>query len=281
MEFLPIENSRKSVFIIVPHPDDLEILAGHAVNYFLDLGYQIYEILFSFGEYGVVNQLRKSDQVDRIKGLNLRKIRKKENFNAKQAYGHFSDGTARVITIPMTYIDGHVPFNQKSVRRIQELIKKIKPSVIISPDPLYSIDWHHDHMNTGRTAYYAVKKIEPKFFPQQFLLFQTFKPNYRLPINSIFYATLKKAHQAHRSQLSPLGIKLMLGFHRYLVSPFRAKKQLFRKVELEDFNQYDRKYNKLQSLKDKIMYYMLNFTHSVESTYIPSPTELGLDISYL
>ena len=105
---------RPCVTIIVPHPDDLEVLTNHFVQYFIAKDFQVYEILFSWGEYGVVNRFDIHE--DSLKGKKLRKIRKLENAASKAEYGYFSNGDPHVITIPMGYIDGLFPFRKNPLK---------------------------------------------------------------------------------------------------------------------------------------------------------------------
>ena len=77
-----LQTMPQSVVIIVPHPDDLEVLNAHTTLYFVNKGFQVYEILMTGGKYGFQNRFSK--ERNRINGFILQKIRAKENAAAKK-----------------------------------------------------------------------------------------------------------------------------------------------------------------------------------------------------
>jgi len=268
--------SPKIAFIIVPHPDDLEILVGHTTQYLVKQGFQVIEILMSWGEYGIVNRFEKTGE--RLKGIRLRNIRIKENTHAKNYYGHFPDGTSKVRTIPMMYIDGFVPFNNKSIERLYNLFKQYKPQIIIGPDPIYAIDYHVDHLATGRNVYAAVKKylLSTDSRPRvKYGVFQTFRPNFTGPLQS--WAVLEHAFNAHRSQMTPILTHILLGALKNIIYPWRCNHFKLRMIDQNSLIRNGFK-EKNKKIFDKIMYCLLHSTANNEDLYRPLPTELGLEI---
>ena len=270
-----MSGSRKVVAIVVPHPDDLEILVGHTVLYFLRHGYRVVEILCSWGEYGVVNRFK--NHGDRLKGFYLRKIRQKENSQAKTAYGFFPDGSPCVQTIPLSYIDGHVPTSKKAIARLQNIFNNLNPAIIIGPDPVFSIDWHVDHMACAYNVYFAVRQLlnSRATYLERYLLFQSFRPNYYLPIYRENWGILEKAHLAHRSQLTPFTVKLLLALHRRLLWVSRRGKTRLRNINLKELP-FFAPIGQNSSLLDYIIYGLLGKRLPANETYLPEPDKLGL-----
>jgi len=267
---------QRNAIVIVPHPDDLEILVGHTIQYLINHNFRVYEVLMSWGEYGIVNRFAKTGA--RLKGLPLRAIRIKENNNAKKSYGQFQDGSPKVQTIDMMYIDGFVPFNHKSVSRLYNIFEKMKPEIILGPDPIYAVDYHVDHLATGRNVYAAVRKYISSTNQKtkvKYGLFQTYRPNFGGPLQS--WELLIKAFNAHRSQMSPLSTHILLYFLKYLVFPWRQFQFRLRMIDLEQLklNGFT---EKGKTVIDKIMYFLLNSTINNEELYRPLPAELGLKV---
>jgi LmbE family N-acetylglucosaminyl deacetylase len=267
-----INPARKRICIVVPHPDDFDLLVGHTAQLFLQRDWQVYEILMTFGEYGVVNRF--GDKANQLKGKFLQRLRTIENSRSKTSYGTFSDGTPRVLTIPMGFFDGHVPFNNNSVSKLQNVFRHIQPSVIIGPDPVYSIDWHIDHMATARNCFFAVVNLPPKERPKKFFLFQTFRANWHWPIQS--WNVFIQANLYHRSQMSPLLIQLMASALKTLYVLFRKNKTGLRTIDLHQEKGKLIEINRFSYLSDWLFYALLFGNKPNPSLYSPSPQDLGL-----
>ena len=273
-----MDGSRKVVAIVVPHPDDLEILVGHIVLYFLKHNYRVIEILMTWGEYGVINRFKHNG--DKLKGKPLRKIRKKENYHAKTAYGYDNDGLPRVETIPLNYIDGHVPVSFESIHNLLQIFESLKPTVIIGPDPVYSIDWHVDHMACAYNTYFAVKNLNNSLFLKSYCLYQSYKPNLFLPIYQENWVILQKAHLAHKSQMRPVTIKILLTLHRTLLIFYHRKKTRLRRINLQKIS-ITGTMGKISTLVDWIIYFLLHNNKPDNTLYSPTPEQLGLTIEPL
>ena len=268
------KNIRKIAVIVVPHPDDLDILVGHTTVYYTTHNYQVIEVLSNWGEYRLVNRLGKAG--NHLKGKRLASIRKKENSNAKKEYGNFPDGSPRVITFPLDYIDGYVPSGPRSVARFQRLLKILKPAVVVGPEPVFSYDWHHDHMAAAYMVHFGVKGLSDTPWLKQYLLYQTFRANYRLPKLPETWDVLSKTLNAHHSQLTPFGIKLIVVMQR-LVAFFRGKsRNLLRRVDIKQLRQKNAKMARFTSFWERILHSLLAPTRNDASIYLPKPEELGL-----
>ena len=220
------------------------------------------------GEYGLVN--RGAEDLERFKGPLLRKIREKENNQAKQEYGLNDANKPRVSTILMRYIDGYVPFNLESVERLKSVFDGLNPSIVIGADPVFSIDWHHDHMASAYNTYFAVKKYQETHKKIPYSVYQTFKPDTFIPTQSweIFESTLS----AHKSQMTPLGIRIMRSFMENVFYRFRRQKFGLRKISFENPKS-------IIGVKNYALYSIFSGNTPAipeKDLYFPSPEELGL-----
>jgi LmbE family N-acetylglucosaminyl deacetylase len=263
---------RPRICIIVPHPDDLDILVGHTVQSFIKVGFRVFELLMTGGEYGIANRF--TDTGDRLKGKWLQRVRIRENTASKLTYGTFEDGLPKVITIPMGYIDGYVPFNARSVAFLKNTIRKINPAAVIGPDPVFSIDWHRDHMATARNMYCAMQRLlDEKASIRHYWVFQSFQPQRMWPFES--WDLFIRACVAHRSQMTPLGTKLLAGFFRCWKKILYNNRQSLREIHLKDLRA-KKDQREFTRVWQKIIYVLLKGTNQSNRLYEPTPTELGL-----
>jgi hypothetical protein len=76
------------------------------------------------------------------------------------------------------FIDGYLPYSKKSYTALKEYIETLKPDVIFTPEPLFTLDSHTDHVTTGKLAYLILKQMKK---PPLLLYFHSFKCNYYVP----------------------------------------------------------------------------------------------------
>ncbi|MCP4761583.1 MAG: PIG-L family deacetylase, partial [archaeon] len=150
----PSTQKKYCVLIICPHPDDGEIFAPQICIQAIKAGYEVHQLLSCCDEYG--------SSIDEFKGKRIQRIRKHEMICASKAYGVDQDGNAILKLHWANYIDGFVPFDKKSIDRYKKFILKIKPDIILGPDPFIHCDGHRDHIATGKNYYYALKSINTK-----------------------------------------------------------------------------------------------------------------------
>ena len=268
LKYLKNQAKDKVAAIVVPHPDDFDILVGHPAQYLIKHGFKVYEILMTGGEYGLVN--RGLEEFAHLKGKPLRKIRKMENDEAKRRYGVNPNGEQIVKTVPLGYIDGYSPFNRKSVKRLAKVFKFLSPSIIMGPDPLYSIDWHHDHMMAADNTYFAVREVQNELKLSHYYAFQTYNPNIFIPEQS--WDIFQQSLEAHRSQLTPLSILIMKSFLKNIFYRLKRHRVGLRLISFEIPQN-------ISSLLNRIKHHLFcGKTPAVpdRSLYFPQPEKLGL-----
>lgn len=280
MDYSKIQRSdkRKCACIVVPHPDDFEILVAHTAIALFSANYQVYEILMSGGEYGIANRFKSTGQ--RIKGIKLYKIRLKENESAKTIYGTFADGMLHVISLRMDYIDGFIPFSKRAVNRLKNLLEFLHPTFVVGPDPYFSTDLHPDHLATARTTFFAVKEMQQSLRPRFLFFYQSFKTNFGIPTQS--WMMIANANNAHRSQMVPIQIKIFIFLLKRLIFPYRRNRAILRRFDVRQFDLSMNWTEHLSSFRDYILYAITNIAKKMgfaasASLYFPTPQELGLN----
>jgi hypothetical protein len=178
----------------------------------------------------------------------------------------------------MDYIDGFIPFTPQVVRRLQKLILKIRPDVIIGPDPFVYSDGHVDHTALGKVYYYALKSLEISDRPKRMLFYQTLMPDFFIRSQNAKHVKFIRA--AHRSQWGEWALRFVNGFAWFyqfsykLPYLFRAPVEGFRNVK---FNTEAHKPHGLAWLIFKI--FRDRPLGCEEGRFIPGPEELGLELN--
>jgi LmbE family N-acetylglucosaminyl deacetylase len=254
------------VLIINPHPDDSEVVMACSIKKFLDLGWDIHEILMTSDEYGT--------KQDDFKGNRIKKIRMHEMEEAAKVYGVKADGSPKINLIWFGEIDGFLPFNRKAFNKLRIKVQEINPDIVIGPDSFFSLDLHPDHLHTGWLAYLVIKSIRTKNRPQLWL-YHSWRTNFYVKFES--FSIQNDAWAKHQSQTTPLLDKAMIPLRKLFYNLKRIKTgpvlaEGFRRV---DFSQDE---NKIHGVINKIIYKFCGIIMRGEKPrrYIPPPKELGL-----
>lgn len=167
------------------HPDDVELGCAGTLYKLHQLGYSTGIIDLTEGELGsrgtVAERYKESAEAGKILQISLRN-------NLK---------------IP----DGNIALTQENRRKIIDVIRETKPTIVFAP---YPDDRHPDHIHAGKlvteaTFYAGLPKIAtalPRHRPHRVLYYMTtyeFDPTFVVDITEQFETKLK-ALQAYRSQ---------------------------------------------------------------------------------
>jgi len=263
--------AKTKVMFFVPHPDDLEVGAAPVCIEALKAGMDVIEILMTNGEYGTKRM--------EFKGKRLRKIRSRELDNTTKVYLEETGNPLKIIK--MGFIDGHLKLNKQTLKKVVDLIKEEKPDIIFAPDPFYPMDFHPDHLNTGRLSFFALKNLDLDEKPKRFYFYYSFKKNRAIKCG---FKNVKIANLAllqHRSQVTPLGGKILTGHAKLilLLKVFRHRGFARRYREL-DLNKDLESQSKIIKSKDWLKYIFfrkwISGLPTSSEDYHPSPEELGL-----
>ncbi len=151
-------NEKKRILVILAHPDDPEFFMGATLARWGALGHEIRYCLLTTGQKG--------SQDINMKPEGLSNLRKEEQKNAANSLG--------VTSIEfLDYVDGEVVPDLEMRKKIVRVIRKYKPQIVISSDPLNYFPGdnrvnHPDHRAAGQAVLEAVFPAagNPMFFPE-------------------------------------------------------------------------------------------------------------------
>jgi LmbE family N-acetylglucosaminyl deacetylase len=257
------------VLLILPHPDDGEELCPCTIYQLVQAGHDVTMALATCDQYG-------TDRND-FKGRRIEWIRRAEMRRAARIYGLRPDGTSLLRLAWLGFIDGHVPLSRFGLQRVHKLLADVRPQLVISTDPAFPIDEHPDHLNIGRLALWAVRRLPPDERPRLWLC-QSYNHNLEVPFSRAVARVAWQGFHAHVSQLSPLLHKLnnqgrailYYGFRR-LQSPWPA--EYFREVLWQEGE------HRLKSFGNFVLntfYHKVKFGMYKEGIFAVTPEELGL-----
>ena len=127
----------KNVLVVGPHPDDIEIGTGGFVNRLIRTGNKVTYLICTDGGSGTLDY--------HVGIVELVKTRKEESLAAAELMGvedvYFLD-----------YPDGGIYDVVRMSSDISRIIIKVKPDLILCPDPLLANETHPDHLNVGEAT---------------------------------------------------------------------------------------------------------------------------------
>jgi len=250
------KDGKLTLMFFSPHPDDIEIGVPFQYINGVRRGDKIIEVLMTNGEFG-------TDR-DEFKGKRLVKIRAKELENSNNILIKNINPNNRIKLIRLGYIDGHLPFTNKTIQRITDLIKQESPHIIFTCDPWYVQDYHPDHVNTGRLVYFALKRLKKSELPLKVFYYYTTKADTYLKCNWSDFKIVKLMQSQHKSQYSPFENKIFITIYNklsvikhffecgYFSESFRSQKFNNNKIVSP------KPFNKMGFSK-RILYYILNY----------------------
>ncbi len=244
------------VLFLCAHADDAEFCCGNTEVILAKKGHELVIACMTGDEYG-------TDRDD-FKGKRIRLIREKEMEHAAKNLG------AKLYWLG--FIDGYLPFNKISYQSLKNFVEKIKPNIIFAPEPLFTLDFHTDHVTTGKLIYLILKQMEN---PPPLLFFHTLKPNYSVPCTE--RKTSLKNLSSHVSQnMAKKTTHLGQRFYQFLYA-FRTRGNFFGEgYRVVRFKPGESSLSPFR----KILYYLSkafnNLTLPGRDFYRPTPKELGL-----
>ena len=147
-----IENYDSYLFI-GPHPDDIEIGAGATVAKLVEMGKKVTFLIATDGRYGTRD--------DNIELEDLVRIRQNEAVEGAAALG-----VKDVVFLP--FRDGGQYDKGEMTLAFAKEIARIKPDMVIAPDPKLPSEMHLDHINTGEAASHSlILSDTPRFMKEQ------------------------------------------------------------------------------------------------------------------
>lgn len=143
----------KAVLAVQAHPDDVDISSGGTIARFVRQGHVVSYLSVTSGNKG--SHDREMDPVQ------LAQIRETEQ---REAARHL--GVARVHFL--RYNDGEVEANLTLRRQIAQVIREVRPHIVLTFDPWRPYQLHPDHRAVGTATLDAIIAARDHlFFPEQ------------------------------------------------------------------------------------------------------------------
>jgi LmbE family N-acetylglucosaminyl deacetylase len=244
------------ILFLCAHPDDSEFTSGNTEVMAAKQGHEVFIACMTSDEYGTTRNA--------FKGKRIKQIRIREMERAARIIGAKLDW--------LGFIDGYLPFNKKALSILKNYIEKVNPGIIFAPDPIFTLDFHPDHVNTGKLIYIILKQMKP---PPILLFFHTLKPNYFVPClerkkaRDAFACHVSQGFSRKGAQSAQTIMQLVYGIHipnHFFAEGFRLI--LFKPTD-----------NILSRIR-KILYWISRAISTIsllgKDHYLPGPKELGL-----
>ena len=260
---------RFKILFFTPHIDDIEFGVPFTFLESLRLGNEVVEVLMTNCEFG-------THRIE-FKGDRLKRIRTRELENANNVYAKYTKNHVRVLKVG--YIDGYLPMNKSALNKVVDIIRTEKPDIIFAPDPWYALDYHPDHINTGRLPYFALKKLSKNELPTRVFYYYSFKPNFKLKCRWKDIQIIVEALSQHRSQVTPLSAKLVgifrkLLFLRRFFSTGHFTENFREQIFHDGCPEFPKKHNFLDNIK--YLFFTRMTVPGYEKFHNVTPEELGL-----
>ena len=167
-----------NVLAIGAHPDDIEYGCGGMLTKYAQRGHDVYLWVASDGSLGGDAEVRRREQQDSATIIGAREV----------FWGE--------------YPDTEIPLNRELIVRIESVIKKIKPRMILVH---YPDDTHQDHRNLAQGTLSATRYV-PNFLFTKARPRRTSRPT-ASPMSRRCSTRSSPAWRAHRSQVAKTNIE--------------------------------------------------------------------------
>lgn len=148
----------KQVLVIFPHPDDEAFGVSGTISTYIKMGVPVTYACLTLGEMG-----RNLGNPPFASRETLPQIRKKELAEAAKAMGLTDLRMMGLRDKTIEFED-----DEKMVQLVDDLIKELQPSLVISFYPGYSV--HPDHEATARAVVGAVRRMPEEARPKMYLV---------------------------------------------------------------------------------------------------------------
>lgn len=177
----------KKVLVVGPHPDDLEFGCGGTLYKMMKSGHKISILIITSGEVGGDSKVRRAEQ-EKSAGL----------LKADLFWGGFRDTD--------------VPMGRELINVIEDVIRKVKPDLVLIP---WREDTHQDHRRVSAAATTAARHRRNVLY-YEVPTTQNFQPTVFEDISAQINDKMKLL-RAHKSQVYQTDVQ-----HRSILEASRA-----------------------------------------------------------
>ncbi len=137
------------------HPDDVEFGCGATLAKWADAGCRVHHLVCTDGSKGTWDASADLDE--------LRRRRREEQHEAARRLA--GEHTGEVVFFE--YVDGELESGLAARSRVAEVIRRLRPDVVLGHDPWKRYRLHPDHRHAGLlTCEGVVAARDPHFFPE-------------------------------------------------------------------------------------------------------------------
>jgi len=206
-----------NVIFFAAHPDDLDFYCSGTIRKHLFNKDNVFIVYMTSGDLGWLNY-----------GWGRKRLGLKRELEALNA--------AKILGVPKKNVfffrfpDGKMKYCKKCVKRTLDILNKLKPKIIYSPENryFYSYYFHDDHIATGMCVEEAVKHLS---YRPILYVFHTIIPNYFNDISNFYTRKSLSAHETQQIMLKP-GNLLHLFLAKFYGCFIHARyAEAFRKVD--------------------------------------------------
>ncbi len=176
------------------HPDDIELGLGGCLAKHVDMGDDVFCLIFSRGEKGVSNDKAKDSNVlgEKDENISNGKIREAETKKALNLIG-VKEQNIKVLGL----IDTGIEINEKVIEDVSKCIDKINPELIYTH---HFEDDHLDHVNTSFISLHSARRVKTILFYESPSTRASFSPNYFEDISAYMQKKIE-ALKLHETQV--------------------------------------------------------------------------------
>ncbi|MBI2853894.1 MAG: PIG-L family deacetylase [Chloroflexi bacterium] len=131
----------KRILVVAAHPDDAEFGAAGSIFLWTSQGKEVFYLICTNGDKGTADRT--------ITPQRLAIIREEEQHAAAKTLG-----VKEVVFL--RHPDGYLEYTNEFRGQVVRYIRKFKPELVLTSDPLRKYFWHHDHRIAGTVVLDAV-----------------------------------------------------------------------------------------------------------------------------
>ena len=212
-----------SALVIAAHPDDAEFTCGATLAKWSRAGTVVHHLILTDGSKGTWDAQVDTDQ--------LIQRRQREQRAAAAALG----ATGEVVFLGE--VDGELGTDHELRGRVAEVLRRLRPAVVLGHDPWKRYRLHPDHAAAGRLCIDGIVAARDPFFhpelldrglephrPDALLLFEADVVNHVESVDEVDLRAKTDALEAHESQLETTHFHRVAGAQDALVA-FRERER--------------------------------------------------------
>ena len=141
----------KVALVVSPHPDDAQLGAGGTIARLIAQGTEVWELTVTDDRFAIPG-------FTYVEGETLTP-RQQESLSAQESLGMKNAGF-------LGFADKTTADVSEISRKIVAVIRRLKPDVVLTPDPTNRNEGHGDHIKVGTAVRFACQDCDCRFYPE-------------------------------------------------------------------------------------------------------------------